>query len=1363
MPRVVVIPLLTLLLAVICQSVGAQSRTTSDLKGRAEKTDPDKLVRRHQWFRRGRQGVQTKAAAALRLDAYRQMVMRRNAFNATRLSTAQIAGTSPTTAQVWSPLGPSPILSNPSGSSTADYNYGPVIGRVTSLFVDPSDATGNTVYLGGATGGLWRTTNAASTTPSSVTWSALLDRQPTLSVGAIGIQPGNPNLIILGTGEPDFSIDSYYALGFLRSADNGSTWTVISSANSGAGGFTMDLRGIAFSSVVFSADNPNLVVAGAGASGVGFESKIETVTDERFGIFYSTDAGQSWTRATFLDSTTLVKPWSVSSIVYNPVQHMFYAAVGFQGIYSSSDGATWSRLIGQPGVGLNLSNCPAYFSTTCPIFRGALAIRPGADEMYVWYVDLNSKDQGIYKTTDGGRTWTALNESGITNCGDVAGCGTQQGFFNLVLSAVPQSNGGTDLYAGAVNLFKCSITSANPTCSANPFSNLTHVYGCSPIGSLAHVHPDQHAIAFAPGNPQIIYFGNDGGVYRTLNATALSSGSCGGPTNPFDNLNGTMGSMAQFVWLSQDPSNQNILLGGTQDNGSPARTAAGVGWPEVNFGDGGYNAINPTLPNEWFTAHTDVSIQRCTLGSTCSPANFSSVVTNATLSGDVGPFYTPYMLDPQALAEMVVGTCRVWRGPSGGGAGWVALSNNFDTANGSACTADAQNQIQAIAAGGPITSNGSQVIWVGAANGNIWTTSNADGGPSTWHYVYNPPYLTPISSLAIDPKDPTGKTMYFTTLGFFGGQVGMISPNTITGNPSGDLPNIPANSLIFDSEFPNIMYVGTDIGVFQSFNGGTNWTEISPGSLPSAPVSHLDVFQASGVKKLRASTYGRGVWETDLPTGAIPLVSFSSYTVTFSPQAIGTKSSPVTVTLTNIGSAGLSLKGFSLSGSEFMLTNSCPTTLAAKASCNVSLTFTPATSGNHTGTLTLTDNAYDSPQAVQLVGNIPTPGVRLVQSTIAFPGVAVGAVYSQAGVLISSGTGPLTVTNVSASGDFSETDNCVGVLSVNQQCTINITFRPTAPGVRQGTILITDNASGSPQSISVSGVGIAELVIPTNFLQFQNVMVGQSSAPMTITLSNFTSAAIGIKQFVLQGPNTGDFSQTNNCGTSVASQASCVVNIIFTPTAGDVRWTNLSVIDTNGTTVGALLQGTGTDFALSSGTFPSVVTIKAGQMANFTVWLGGQGGFNGTVSLSCKGGPQGSTCSTTPGSAPLTLANPGTAITVSVNTPVQAAANAPAFGLTQGKISPKLKPGFTFLLVVLVASLLFWRSLATKVPIPATGLVLLVLGVLMFAVSCGGGSSSSNPGPNPGPTPGPISYTITVTGTFGSLTNSTSLTLVVNP
>src|ERR1700730_5774169 len=1118
----------SIVLCLLCQSSPGQSRV-SDSHSRTETFDRDNVIKRQQWFRRGRQGAHGRSAAALRLDAYQQMVARRKAVKGElKQSATRTAGGSFTTSQTWSLLGPSPIVSNVSGSATAAYDYGPAVGRVTALFVDPTDATGNTVYLGGATGGLWRSTNAAATTASVVAGSPLLDGQPTLSVGAIGVQPGNSNLIILGTGEPDFSIDSYYALVFLRATDRGSTWTLISSAVSGPGGAPIDLKGVSFSSVVFSPDNPNLVVAAAGASGVGFGDRIETATDSRFGIFYSTDAGQTWTFATFHDGSLGVASWSVSSIVYNPTQHLFYAAVGFQGIYSSADGATWTRLASQPGAGLTLSNCPTYFSTTCPIFRGALTIRPGADEMYAWYVDRNSKDQGIYKTTNGGITWAPLSEAGITNCGDVEGCGTEQGFFNLVLSAVPQPNGGTDLYAGAVNLFKCSITSANPTCSTLPFLNLTHAYGCPPIGSMAHVHPDQHAIEFAPGKPQIIYFGNDGGIYRSLNATSLSSGSCGTP-NPFDNLSGTMGSMAQFVWLSQDPGNEQILLGGTQDNGSPARTTALPAWPEVNLGDGGYNAINPSSPNEWFTAHTDVSIERCTVGTSCAPASFTPVVTNATLSGDGGPFYTPYILDPQASSKMLVGTCRIWRGPSSGGAGWTALSNNFNTANATPCAANVPTQIGAIAAGGPVTSSGSQVIWAGTSTGDIWTTSNADGGASTWDYRGSTPYLTPISSIAIDPKDPTGETVYYTTQGFFGGQVTLISPATYAG-VSGDLPNTPVNSIVFDPEFQNIMYIGTDIGVFQSVNGGTNWVEVGPATLPSAPVSHLEVIHVSGVKELRASTYGRGVWETSMPTGSIPMVSFSNNTVNFPAQVIGTTSSPTTVTLTNIGSAALNMTGFTLTGSEFVQTNNCPATLAVAASCAINVTFTPSSSGNHLGTIGLTDDAYDSPQVVQLQGNIPVPALTFAPASADFfTGYAVGSVSNaQPTIITSSGTGPLTITNISTTGDFFETDNCVGVLPINQNCAVSVSFRPTAVGTRTGTVLITDNASDSPQSIALSGIGIAELVMsPSSIITFPNVLLGQSSSPLAVTLSNFTSSAIGVNQITVTP--YPEFSQTNTC------------------------------------------------------------------------------------------------------------------------------------------------------------------------------------------------------------------------------------------
>ncbi len=161
------------------------------------------------------------------------------------------------------------------------------------------------------------------------------------------------------------------------------------------------------------------------------------------------------------DSGVTIAPGSATSVVFNSVTREFFAAMRSHGIYSSSDGLHWTRLANQPGAGLSAGFCPANpSSSSCAIYRGEIAAVPGRNEMYVWYVDGNETNQGIWKTTSGGASWTQLDDTGITNCGDsFGGCGTQQGFYNLQLAAVPNGASATDLYAGAINLYKCTLTS----------------------------------------------------------------------------------------------------------------------------------------------------------------------------------------------------------------------------------------------------------------------------------------------------------------------------------------------------------------------------------------------------------------------------------------------------------------------------------------------------------------------------------------------------------------------------------------------------------------------------------------------------------------------------------------------------------------------------------------------------------------------------------------------------------------------------------------------------------------------------------------------------------------------------------------
>ena len=123
----------------------------------------------------------------------------------------------------WVSLGPAPLASDATGNGSQDYRQ--VSGRATAIAIDPADTTGNTVYIGGALAGVWKSTNAASTNPANVTWTPVLDYAGTLAVGAIAIQPGNgdpsKSVILVGTGESNSSADSYYGLGLLRSEDGG--------------------------------------------------------------------------------------------------------------------------------------------------------------------------------------------------------------------------------------------------------------------------------------------------------------------------------------------------------------------------------------------------------------------------------------------------------------------------------------------------------------------------------------------------------------------------------------------------------------------------------------------------------------------------------------------------------------------------------------------------------------------------------------------------------------------------------------------------------------------------------------------------------------------------------------------------------------------------------------------------------------------------------------------------------------------------------------------------------------------------------------------------------------------------------------
>lgn len=653
----------------------------------------------------------------------------------------------------WTELGPGTI-----GGQDA--------GRLTAIAIDPRDPS--TLYVGGAQGGVWKTLDGGAS------WTPLTDGECSLAMGALALDPVNPDIVYAGTGELHFSQDSYYGCGVLRSLDGGATWQQM-----GASEFDTSTGGARVSKLIVDP-----TTAGSAVSTVLYASTS-------FGVYRSPDSGTTWTRVLTGIATDLVAHPA------DPAR--FYAAIGSasssanNGVFRTTNGgASWTQL----GGGLPVTD----------VGRIVLAITPSQPlTLYAAVQNGFNGAQGdgtllgVWKSANGGDTWFQLPPTNLS-------C-NQQCWYDLVVAVHPTI---PDLvFFGGVPLYRS-------TNGGQTFANVSST-----------IHVDQHTMAFDPLDPNTVYVGNDGGIYRSRDQ-GLS----------WMSLNTNLGITQFYSGVALHPDRANNVLGGTQDNGT-LEFGGFPSWNRVVGADGGFAAIDHV---SGFSAYAETQWQansgfagpRRRDGSGPFIRKVQGIDTS-----DRGLFIPPLVMDPASSSVLYFGTFRLYR-TLNRGEQWSTISPDLTGGSG------------AISAIAPAPSDPA-TIWVGTSNGGVRVTTD-DG--ATWPSRSAGLPDRYVSDIAVHPED--ARRAVLTVSGFNAHHVFLTSNGGESWQSiNGNLPDVPVNAVLYSTYLGDRIVIGTDLGVYTSVDGGATWSLYGAG-MPNVAVFDLVYNPFTG--RIVAATHGRGTF-----------------------------------------------------------------------------------------------------------------------------------------------------------------------------------------------------------------------------------------------------------------------------------------------------------------------------------------------------------------------------------------------------------------------------------------------------------------------------------------------------------------------
>ena len=768
---------------------------------------------------------------------------------------------------------------------------GNIGGRTRAIVIDPSNPS--RMLLGSAGGGIWSSANGGAS------WTAVADFLGSLAVSALALSPASPAVVYAGTGEGFYNCDSLRGAGIFKSSDGGTTWGQLAATNPALNSDWLHVNRIAVHPT-----NPRIILAATG--GVSAGVRCSDAPSSAGGLYRSSDGGASWTKV--FSTAGVVDVRFQPTLGTNAIISVRLGFYDYAIYYSNDTGSSWT--LSNLGSGSGGRKEIAYSGTAA-------------------YVSVDNSTSGtsgqVWSSVNGGATWVLKGTPNHLN---------GQGWYANAIWADPTN--AQHLIVGGLDLWR----------SLNGGTSWTRISDWTATPNSAHA--DHHVIVSSPGygtSDRTLYFGNDGGIYKTADIQAVTS-----PTIGWTSLNNGLGVTQFYDGAGQMISGTTpLIVGGTQDNGSLFYLNNGTTqWERYFGGDGGFSAVDVSTPamTRAYGEYVYLMLHRADgLDKRFAGGSYTTRSIYAGI-GDAGNpaaslFIAPFALDPNNPGIMYAGGASLWR-----------TTNVTDSNPTWAAVAASGSIISQIA----VADGSSSTVWFGTTKGAMFAsttatpafTSRSTGLPSRM-----------VLSILIDRRTPS--TVY---AGFGGYAGGNLYRTTNAGaswtNIHGNLPAVPIYSIVGHPTKPSFLYVGTEVGVFASEDGGATWSTTNDGP---ANVAVVKLFWLNNTT-LVAATHGRGMFTATIPesTAILTVAKAGNGTGTVASTPAGINCG-ATCSASFVVSASVTLSASPASGSVFVGwsgacsgTGACtvPMATAQNVTANFALQTFPLTvsrAGNGSGTV----------------------------------------------------------------------------------------------------------------------------------------------------------------------------------------------------------------------------------------------------------------------------------------------------------------------------------------------------------------------------------------------------------------------------